>query len=63
MGLTESETWDVPLPPDLATGQYRVFTGLYRLIDNERIPVSDVNGAPFADARVPLGNLTIAEGA
>lgn len=59
MGLTASETWEVPLPPDLATGQYRVFTGLYRLSDKERIPVSDVNGAPFADARVPLGSLII----
>jgi len=58
-GLTENETWDLPLPSDLATGQYRVFTGLYRLSDKERIPVSDVNGAPFADARVPLGSLMI----
>lgn len=58
-GLTESETWEAPLPPDLATGQYRVFTGLYRLSDKMRIPVSDVNGAPFADARVPLGSLMI----
>ncbi len=58
-GLTESETWEAPLPPDVATGQYRVFTGLYRLSDKERIPVSDVNGAPFVDARVPLGSLMI----
>ena len=58
-GLTESETWAVPLPPDLATGHYRVFTGLYRLSDTVRVPVSDVNGAPFVDARVPLGSLMI----
>ena len=62
IGLTDSETWEVPLPPDLAPGQYSVFTGLYRLSDNERIVASDVNGRPFADARVPLGSLTI-EGA
>ncbi len=62
MGLTDSETWEVPLPPELVPGKYRVFTGLYRLSDNERIPVSDLSGAPFADARVPLGSLTI-EGA
>ena len=63
MGMTESEAWEAPLPPDIEPGQYRVFTGLYRLGNQERIPVSDVNGTPFADARVPLGSLTIAEGA
>lgn len=62
MGLTENETWEVRLPPDLATGQYRVYTGMYRLRDQERISASDAYGSPFADARVPLGSLNI-EGA
>jgi len=61
-GLSEREIWEVPLPADLAPGQYRALTGLYRLSDKERIPASDVNGRLFADARVPLGSLTI-EGA
>lgn len=58
-GLADSETWQVPLPTDLAPGQYRVFTGLYRTQDQERVPASDAEGTPFVDARVPLGNLII----
>ena len=61
-GLTESETWRVPLPADIAPGEYRVLTGLYRLSDKERLPVRDVNGAPFLDMRAPIGSLKI-EGA
>ncbi len=59
-GLADSETWQVDLPPDLQTGRYQVFTGLYRSHDSERVPASDANGEPFVDARVPLGTLTIA---
>ena len=58
-GLADSETWQVPLPADLASGRYVIYTGLYRQSDLERVPASDANGTPFLDARVPLGNLTI----
>ena len=58
-GLADSETWQVPLPADLAPGRYSVFTGLYRQRDLERAPASDADGKPFLDARVPLGILTI----
>ena len=58
-GLADSETWQVPLPADLAPGRYLVFTGLYRTRDLERIPANDAGGSPFPDARVPLGSLTI----
>ncbi len=58
-GLRDSEIWQVPLPADLAPGQYEVFTGLYRQSDFERIPASDADGAPYVDARVPLSSLII----
>ena len=58
-GLADSETWQVPLPADLAPGRYQVFTGLYRSRDKQRVPASDRDGIPFVDARVPLGNLII----
>ena len=58
-GLADSELWQVPLPSDPAPGRYSVFTGLYRLRDQERLPVNDVDGIPFVDARVPLGILII----
>ncbi len=58
-GLADSETWRVPLPPELAPGQYRVFTGIYRARDGERLAASDAGGAPFVDARVPLGRLIV----
>ena len=47
-GLADSETWQVPLPADLAPGRYSVFTGLYRARDQERIPASDAKGSAFA---------------
>ncbi len=58
-GLADSETWQVPLPADLAPGLYQVFTGLYRTRDQERVPVTDTDGRLFIDARVPLGTLLI----
>lgn len=58
-GLADSETWQVPLPSDLAPGQYSVFTGLYRSRDGERVAATDADGSPFVDARVPLGMLRI----
>lgn len=58
-GLADTETWQVPLPADLAPGRYRAFTGLYRMRDQERVPVTDAEGIAFVDARVPLGYVII----
>ena len=58
-GLADSETWQAPLPADLAPGRYSVFTGLYRARDQERIPASGAEGTPWLDARVPLGSLLV----
>ncbi len=58
-GLADTETWQAPLPADLAPGRYSVFTGLYRSRDGERVPATDADGSPFVDARVPLGALSI----
>ena len=58
-GLIDSEVWQVPLPFDLEPGRYSVFSGLYRLSDQERLPVSDAEGKSLVDARVPLGDITI----
>ena len=40
----------------LAPGRYRVFTGLYRTRDLERIPARDGDGDHFGDNRVPLAH-------
>ena len=58
-GLADSETWQVPLPADLAPGRYAAFTGLYRRRDQERVPARQADGALWLDARVPLGIVTI----
>ena len=58
-GLEDRETWQVPIPADLAPGSYNIFTGLYRARDNVRVPVSDAEGRPWVDARVSLGILTL----
>ncbi len=58
-GLVDTETWKVPLSETLAPGRYAVFTGLYRVADQERLPASHADGTPFVDARLPLGTLTV----
>ena len=58
-GLADSETWQVPLPAELAPGHYNVFTGLYRARDQQRVSASDADGSAFVDALVPLGKLII----
>lgn len=58
-GMVDTETWAVPLPADFESGTYALFTGLYRQSDLGRLPAKDADGAPYTDAAVPLGNLTI----
>ena len=58
-GLTDSEIWQIPLPDDLEPGKYELFTGLYRDSDKQRLVSQAADGTRFAEARVPLGNLTI----
>ncbi len=58
-GLDDSETWQLPLPEDLAAGEYQVFTGLYRHSDGERLPAFDSDGGSWLDNRVALGNLIV----
>ena len=58
-GLAEVETWQVPLPAELAPGRYAVSTGLYRARDLTRIAASDAAGQPWRDARVLLGYLQV----
>ena len=58
-GLADVEEWQIPVPADLAPGQYAVYTGLYHMQNQQRIPVSTAAGTPLADARVPLGVLII----
>ena len=58
-GLIDSETWQAPLPAELAPGQYTVFTGLYRASDQVRLPARAANGERWLDGRVRLGTLEI----
>ncbi|MCY3832177.1 MAG: hypothetical protein OXG85_04110 [Chloroflexi bacterium] len=58
-GLADSETWHIPVPPDLTPGQYTVYTGLYRVSDLERLPVRNADGLPSIDARVRVGSIIV----
>ncbi len=58
-GLADSETWQVPLPADLASGPYTVFTGLYRISDLERVAAQNAAGTSWVDGRVLLGALIL----
>jgi len=58
-GLFDSETWEIPVPAELAPGVYAVYTGLYRSSDQERLPATDADGRPFVNGRIPLGRLSL----
>lgn len=53
-GMADAGAWAAPLP-----GNYAVYIGLYRQRVKERLPVASADGTLFADARVPLGTLSI----
>ncbi len=57
VGETIRETSDLPLPPDLAPGEYELWAGLYLLETGERLPVThDASG----ENAVMLGRLQVA---
>lgn len=58
-GLLDAETWHVPVPADVAPGDYAVYSGLYDPQTGARLSAADAAGNPFADARVPLGILRV----
>ena len=58
-GLSDSESWQLPLPVDMPPGEYQVFTGLYRHSDQQRLPAARPDGSPWPDNRVALGILEI----
>ena len=58
-GMADREVWEVPVSADRAPGAYTVYTGLYRVSDQQRLTVTGADGKPYADARVPLGKLII----
>lgn len=58
-GLADSESWQIPLPPDLAPGTYALYTGVYRADDLRRLAASDQAGSTFPDASIPLGTIEI----
>ena len=58
-GMSDSQTWEITPPADLAQGSYTLFTGLYHTTDLQRLPAFDADGSPFVDARVPVGTITI----
>ena len=58
-GLLSDEQWSFTVPGDLAAGVYRVYTGLYRLADMQRLEVTLADGQRPDDRRIPLGSINI----
>ena len=54
--------WDgheIPLPPDLPAGTYRVVAGMYLLESMERLPVFDETGRRLPSDLIPLGEIQV----
>ena len=58
-GMSDSETWHVPLHVDLAPGAYSVFTGLYRAEDKVRVSLTTVDGQSPPHSTLLVGRLFI----
>jgi len=50
---------DIPLPPDLPVGIYRLAAGMYLLDSMERLPVFDETGRRLPDDLIPLGEIRV----
>jgi hypothetical protein len=50
---------DIPLPPDLPAGTYRLVAGMYLLESMERLPVFDGTGKRLPDDLIPLGEIQV----
>jgi hypothetical protein len=50
---------DIPLPPDLPAGTYRLVAGMYLLESMERLPVFDETGRRLPDDLIPLGEIQV----
>jgi hypothetical protein len=48
------DTLEVPLPGDLAAGEYRLVTGMYDLATGKRLPAVDDAGRPLPDDMITL---------
>jgi 4-amino-4-deoxy-L-arabinose transferase-like glycosyltransferase len=54
--------WDgheIPLPPDLSAGTYRLVAGMYLLESMERLTVFDKTGKQLPDDLIPLGEIQV----
>ena len=54
--------WDsheIPLPPDLPAGTYRLVAGMYLLESMERLPVFDETGKRLPDDLITLGDIQV----
>jgi hypothetical protein len=54
--------WDgheIPLPPDLPAGTYRLGAGMYLLESMERLPVFDETGRRLPGDLIPLGEIQV----
>jgi 4-amino-4-deoxy-L-arabinose transferase-like glycosyltransferase len=54
--------WDghqIPLPPDLPAGTYRLVVGMYLLESMERLPVFDETGRRLPDDAISLGEIQV----
>lgn len=58
-GLLSDEQWNFTLPADLTAGTYKVYTGLYRLADLQRLEVTLADGQQPDERSIPLGSISI----
>ena len=58
-GMQSAERWSFRVPEDLDPGDYSVHTGLYRLVDMERLGATLGNGAPAVNGSIALGSISV----
>jgi hypothetical protein len=58
-GEVIEDTYEIPIPPDTAPGNYRLVVGMYELATGERLPVADATGASLPHEQVLLASVEV----
>ncbi len=58
-GMQVMDSWMVTLSDDVPAGTYRLETGLYDVVTQERMPVTTADGTSVQNASIVLGDVTV----
>lgn len=58
-GLLAQDSWTITLPADMPAGEYQVHTGMFKVDNDKRVPVTDIDGKAVLDNSIVLGTVMV----